>query len=371
MAERNIVVIGGSVGGVKAMRGILAELHGTIPAAIFLVLHTSVQSPGLLPELLTLPGSLSVRYAQNGEPFERGLIYVAPADYHMLVEAGGVIRLAFGPKENRFRPAVDPLFRSAALAFGPRVAGVVLSGGLDDGTAGLVAIKAAGGVAIVQDPLEAEAPSMPHSALRHVRVDHCLPVREIAGLLIRLSSGGGSRATPPKQGRAMPDKDLEIEVQIASENRGHLPDVLELGAPSLFTCPECHGTLLRLDDEKMLRFRCHTGHAFTASSLRAALSGRTEEALWNALRAIEESAMLLEHMAAHVPPPDDAAVAEDFRLASEAELRRAQALRALIPSRLPALPDEGERAVEPATTPPPATPANRRPALRRRAHRNR
>ena len=207
MVDRDIMVMGGSAGGIGAIRGILGELPKTVAAAIFLVLHTSADSPGLLPDILAMPGSPSVRYAKHGERFARGIIYVAPPDLHLLVEADGRMRLAFGPKENFFRPAVDPLFRSAALAFGPRVAGVVVSGGLDDGTAGLAAIKAAGGIAIVQDPREAEAPSMPQSALRHVAVDHCLPVRDIAGLLIRLSSGGENPTAPPRESRAMPNKD--------------------------------------------------------------------------------------------------------------------------------------------------------------------
>lgn len=333
MVGRDIVAIGGSAGGIRAMRSLLAQLPATIPAAIFLVLHTSVNSPGLLADVLTVPGAPPVRYAKNGERFEHSVVYIAPPDLHMFVEPSGHIRLEFGPKENRFRPAVDPLFRSAALAFGPRVAGVILSGGLDDGTAGLAAIKAAGGIAIVQDPQEAEASSMPRSALLHVPADHCLPVRDIAALLISLSSGGGSRVTPPKERRAMPGKDLKIEVQVASQNRGHRPEALEFGQSSVFTCPECHGRLTRHDDERVLRFRCHTGHAYTANSLLAALAERTEDALWNSVRAIEESAMLLAHIADHVSPLDDGTMADEFRQSSKEALRRAHAVRALLPGR--------------------------------------
>jgi two-component system, chemotaxis family, protein-glutamate methylesterase/glutaminase len=194
MVRTDVVLIGGSAGAIKAMRGILGGLPASIPAAIFLVIHTSRDSPGLLPDLLRTSGAPDVRYARHGERFERGVVYVAPADYHMLVADDGCISLSSGPKVNRFRPAVDPLFRSAAHAFGPRVAGVLLSGWLDDGTAGLAAVKAAGGVSIVQDPEEAEAPSMPQSALLHMDVDYCLPVGKIAALLLRLAAGDGSAA---------------------------------------------------------------------------------------------------------------------------------------------------------------------------------
>ena len=179
MVKRDIVVFGGSAGGIRATRDMLGELPEKVPAAIFLVRYTSVHSPGLLPDAPATPGSPCVRYGKNGEAFERSVVYVTPPDLHMLLEAQGCIRLAFGPKEHRFRPAVDPLFRSAALAFGSRVMGVV---------------KAAGGLTVVQHPQEAEESSMPQSALDHVAVDHCLPVRDIAGLLIRLSSGEGSLA---------------------------------------------------------------------------------------------------------------------------------------------------------------------------------
>jgi two-component system chemotaxis response regulator CheB len=239
------------------------------------------------------------------------------------------MRLTHGPKENRFRPAIDPLFRSAALGFGPRVVGILLSGGLDDGVSGLATIKAAGGVAIVQSVDDAEVPTLPRNALTHVEVDYCLPAAEIAPLLKRLSQGNGAGAVGESEIPPMKKKELEIEMRQAEERHGLESDFFELGLPSMLTCPECHGALLRINDETILRFRCHTGHAFTADSLLAALSERVEEALWNCVRASEESAMLLSHMANHLRTGDDATAGE-FHAAAKGALTRAKAVRALL-----------------------------------------
>jgi two-component system chemotaxis response regulator CheB len=326
VTRRDIVTIGGSAGGLKAVCALVAGLPPTIPTTIFVVLHSSPDSPRLLPEILSNAGTLPVRYAVNGEAFEPGTMYIAPPNHHMLIEASGQMRLTQGPKENRFRPAVDPLFRSAALAFSTRVAGVVLSGGLDDGVAGLAAIKQAGGLAIVQAPGEAEIPAMPRNALRHVAVDHCLPIKDIAALLEQVSRAPNTQGG---NGRVTPKKELEIEVRMANEKEGFRSDILELGEPSPLTCPECHGVLLRMNDESILRFRCHTGHAYTAQSLLSALTEAVEDALWNSVRAIEESAMLLSHMVSHVAETD-VAVAQDYRQASQIALGRAKALRSIL-----------------------------------------
>src|SRR3954468_9683955 len=183
MATHDIVVIGASAGGIEALSNIVKNLPPTLAASIFVVVHISPDSPGYLPEILANRGPLPASNAKDGEKFARGHIYVAPPDHHLLVEANGTMRTSRGPRENRSRPAVDPLFRSAALAFGPRVVGVVLSGGLDDGTAGLRAIKMCGGVSIVQDPSDSLADSMPLTALRNVTIDYCKPSDELGQLL--------------------------------------------------------------------------------------------------------------------------------------------------------------------------------------------
>jgi two-component system chemotaxis response regulator CheB len=185
MAKRDLIVIGTSSGGVEALRTIVAALPSDFAASLFVVMHSAANSPGLLDKILQRETTLRVEIAQNNQKFKPGHIYVAPPDHHLILEPG-IICLSRGPKENRFRPAVDPLFRSAAQTYGPRVVGVILTGGLDDGTAGLWAIKQLGGTTVVQEPAEALAPSMPASALRNVKVDYCVPLVEIGPLLGKL-----------------------------------------------------------------------------------------------------------------------------------------------------------------------------------------
>ena len=207
-----------------------------------------------------------------------------------MLEAGR-IRLAKGPKENRFRPAVDPLFRSAAYAYGARVVGVVLTDALDDGTAGLWAIKDRGGIAVVQDPAEAEQPSMPSSALNNVQIDYCLPISEIPPLLVTLTQQTVEQAGPPVS------KQLEIETKIALGADSAELDVTQLGKISEFTCPDCHGSLTRINNGNLQRFRCHTGHSFSNGSLLAEVTDSVEQALWNTIRAVEERIRLLKNLA--------------------------------------------------------------------------
>jgi two-component system chemotaxis response regulator CheB len=254
-----------------------------------------------------------------------GRIYVAASDYHLLLEPGRV-RVTRGPKENRFRPAVDPLFRSAALAYGPRVVGVILSGGLDDGAAGLWAVKTRGGVAIVQDPKEAPLRSMPQAALRRTRVDYCLRVAEIAPALARVA------AEPAADARAFPvPEGLETETRIAMQDKAIREGVTELGEPSIFTCPECHGSLLRIKAGGGLRYRCHVGHGFTADALLAELTESIEGTLWTAVRSVQESALLLEHIAAHMRDSGDIGLAVAYdQKAAEARQRSELVRRAVM-----------------------------------------
>jgi two-component system chemotaxis response regulator CheB len=303
------VVIGASAGGIEAMTTIAAGLPSSFAAPICVVIHSAPSSPGTVDRILGRAAVLPVATAASDVRVERGHIYVAPLDYHLVLEPGR-LRLSKGPRENRSRPAIDPLFRSAAQVYGPGAIGVILTGNLDDGTAGLWAVKERGGIAIVQDPADAQFPSMPESAIRHVAVDHVLPVSDMAALLARLV------AAPVRESEGVMPDDLPIEVDIAKGQNAVDAGIERIGAPSAFACPECHGVLLRIKEGHPLRFRCHTGHAYSVENLVAAVNEGIEEALWSAMRALEEGALLIQQLSDHVQEHRDSRSAET--LAAEA-----------------------------------------------------
>jgi len=288
----DIIVIGGSAGAVEPLKALVEELPAGLPASVCVVIHVPPSSPGRLPEILQRRSVVRVVWARDDRPLVAGHVYVAPADHHLVVETDRV-RLTRAPRENHSRPAIDPLFRSAALAFGPRVIAVLLSGRLDDGTAGLWAVKERGGVTIVQDPHEASHPDMPRNALEYTTADHVVRARQIAPLLIRLVTERSQSAAHPVR----PTPELELEVQIAMEANALEQGVLSLGPPTPYTCPECHGVLGRVEQGGIPRFRCHTGHAFSLDSLLASVTESVEETLWSALRAVEETVLLLREAA--------------------------------------------------------------------------
>lgn len=288
---RDIVVLGASTGGVEALRQLVAGLPSGFPAAVLIVMHIGAQN-SILPSLLARTSILPVRQARDGDPVEPGRILVAPPDLHMLVArdgAGPRVVLARTAKENYTRPAIDPLFRSAAAAFGARAIGVILTGALDDGTSGAAAIKAGGGSVVVQAPDEAMAPGMPLSVIENVEVDHVRKLAEIPVLLERLLDA------PHQPAAALPDW-VRIENQFALEGV-EMDKLAQLAKPSTLTCPECHGALWELQEQRPLRYRCHTGHAFTARVLAALQDEAVENAIWSALRALQEREILLRTMA--------------------------------------------------------------------------
>lgn len=325
MAYAKVIVIGASAGGIEAISAVVSGLPGNLAAPVLVVVHISPSSVGYLPEIFRQQSALPARNASDGEIMENGIIYVAPPDLHMVVEGDGRIRTPRGPRENRSRPAIDPLFRSAALAFGPATIGIILSGALDDGVAGLRAIKLCGGTAIVQDPADALVASMPTNALRGVTVDYCAPARDVGKLIAALVADKTPKSPQPSP--ASLRRELELEAGFINETASS-DEVVQLGEPTLFTCPECHGTLLRLRGDNPVRFRCYTGHAFTADSLMADLHDATDQAVWNAVRTAQEGAMLLAHMAEHWEPVDPK-TAEGYREMANAALRRADMLRAI------------------------------------------
>jgi two-component system, chemotaxis family, protein-glutamate methylesterase/glutaminase len=314
------IVIGASAGGVNALLELVQALPGPLDAAIGIVLHIGGQQ-SLLPELLNARKPIGARHAQDGMQLAPGSVYIAPPDRHMVFTADAV-RLSRGPRENHVRPAIDPLFRSVALAWGHRAIGVVLTGSLDDGTAGLAAIKQCGGLAIVQDPATATEPSMPRSALANVEVDHCLDIAGIARLLHSLASRpadaqGDVRPTPEALVRDNEIFEGNLTVNQAMKN------LTEIGTPSALTCPECGGGLWELKESPPLRYRCHTGHGYTAVSLENAQAEAAEQSVWNSVRALRERELLLRRLATVAEGTGDAERAAVGR--REAERVREQA----------------------------------------------
>lgn len=305
MPGHDIIVIGCSAGGVEALGKLAGELPGELPAAVFVVHHFPSHAVSVLPSILTRAGSLPAAHAVDGEAIRPGRIYVAPPNYHLLLRRGHV-RLMHGPRENGHRPAVDPLFRSAALAYGSRVIGVILSGTLDDGTEGLLAIKRRSGLAVVQDPDEALYSGMPASAIENVTVDHVVRLAEMGALLDQLA-----RQPAPEEAaavsREMEDEEALTEVDLAAMGGEGHP-----GTPSAFACPECGGTLWELSEPDLLRFRCRVGHAFTADTLLVEQSEALEAALWSALRALEERRSLALRMTQRAERRGHALAAERF-----------------------------------------------------------
>jgi two-component system, chemotaxis family, protein-glutamate methylesterase/glutaminase len=287
--NRDVIVVGASTGGVDALRRLAAALPRDLPAAVFVVVHGGAETRNYLADLLTAAGPLPAVTAEEGMPIARGRIYIAPSDRHLLVGHDHV-HVRRGPKENRTRPAIDPLFRSAAVHCSTRVIGVVLTGLLDDGTAGLRAIRRCGGLAVVQDPADAACPDMPRSALAHAGADHVLPLAGIGGLLGKLAR---EPCPPPVEA---PDT-IRAEALIAAQELTMDPDQNRFGELSPLTCPECQGALNEIDDGGFLRFRCHTGHAFTAEALHAAQGEAWERALYSVLRTQEEQSYLVRKLA--------------------------------------------------------------------------
>jgi len=251
-------------------------------------------------------------------------LYVAPPNFHLLV-ARGFVRIVRGPKENNMRPAVDPLFRTAARTYGPRVVGVVLTGMLGDGTAGLLAVKARGGVAVVQDPDSAVFPDMPRNAIEYVEVDHVLPLSGIAPLLTRLAH------EPVAERAAAPvSDDLQHESDIAEVDMAAIENEDKPGTPSVFGCPECGGVLWELDDGNLLRFRCRVGHAYSADSLLEVQANGLEEALWSALRALEENASLARRLAEKAHDRTHKLTAANFEQRAQTAEQHAAAIRQVL-----------------------------------------
>jgi two-component system, chemotaxis family, protein-glutamate methylesterase/glutaminase len=323
MAKRDIIVVGASAGGVQALLEMVESLPNPFDAAIFIVLHTAPYSPGFLPDVLNRKSSIEAYYPVDGEAVEPGNIYVAAPDHHLLIEDNKVI-VRKGPKENRFRPSVDALFRSAAYCYGSRVIGVILSGLLNDGTSGLWSIKRRGGIAVIQqDPMY---DSMPKNVLEFVEVDYCLPAREIGKLLTRLVNEDAPEVTKLSEEEL---KLMEVEVVIASNDNAYEIGVLSMGEVSPITCPECAGALVSFKEGKTVRFRCHTGHAFSASALLSGITKRVEDDMIKVRRGLHETAMLLEKIGQRLEESGENDDAILFKQKAEDSLTKSEILKEL------------------------------------------
>jgi two-component system chemotaxis response regulator CheB len=289
--HRDIVVVGASSGGVDAINRFVAGLSPDLDAAVLIVLHMAPTFPRVMAQRLAEIGALPAAEAVDGEVIRPNRIYLCVPDRHLLI-AGANVPLSRGPKESHARPSVDALFRSAAYSCGPRVIGVVLTGQLDDGTAGLWAIKDRGGLAMVQDPAEAAYRSMPESAMRHNAVDYTLKVADMGAVLRLLSREEVFVANEPER-KGTP---LQIETSIALGESALDKGIRELGNPSAYTCPDCHGTMFAIQEGPRQRFRCHTGHAYTARALAEYSLPEVEKTLWMALAQLEEREILLRQL---------------------------------------------------------------------------
>jgi len=323
VARRDIVVVGASAGGIAALQQFALQLPATFDGSIFVTVHFPEHGTSTLPRILNRSGSLSAVHAADGESIVPGRIYVAPPDFHLLLSRRGV-RLARGPKEKGNRPAVDSMFRSAAVSFGPRVIGVVLTGNLDDGTAGLLAIKRRGGLGIAQDPSEALFPSMPRSAIEHAAVDRVVPIRDLHKTLAELM------AEPILEAPAADSLD-RTEADFAAANLDVMQDEHgHPGHPSVFGCPDCGGVLWEVDDGEFTRYRCRVGHAWRSDALLGHQSDTYDDALWTSLRALEESTSLSRRIAARYRKRGSDELADRFEAQARAIEAKAEPVRALL-----------------------------------------
>jgi two-component system chemotaxis response regulator CheB len=330
-ARRDIVVVGASAGGVQALQALVRGLPPDFAACMLVVVHVSPTGQSVLPMILSQAGRLPAEHARDNQRVEQAHIYVAPPDHHLTLKPHGRLAVSRrGPRENGFRPAIDPLFRTAARRYGARVIGVILTGGLDDGTLGLAHIKEHGGVAVAQDPAEAVFPSMPQSAINHVDVDHVLPVAGMASLLVRLVREPLPAGAVAEGAQSVAESAGQRDV--AEAGRARLLSAVDRGPPSNITCPECGGTLWELSDHSVVRYECHVGHSYTADSLLEGKSQELEATLWSALRALEESAELRRRLAVRMrnAPLPLQGLREDYQRQAEEAEERASALRTLL-----------------------------------------
>lgn len=327
MAQRDIVVVGASAGGVEALKIFIKSLPTDLHVSVLVVLHIPEHSKSRLAEILQLETSMPVVSAEDEEIILPDKIYVARAGRHMIVEDEKLI-FGYGPKENRFRPSVDALFRSAAYTYKSRVIGILLSGAMDDGNSGLWTIKRLGGLAVVQEEREAIFPQMVMNAKHHIDIDHEVPAAKLGPLLRQIVNDA-----PPSDIEELSEeaaKMLELEIIVAKRDNAYELRLLEYGKFTPITCPECHGALVQLVEGRIIRYRCHTGHAFTVSSLLAGISLSIHNQLWQAMKGMEENSILLEKLSDHFKTSNYQDISKSYQAKADEFKKKAQAIHTMI-----------------------------------------
>ncbi|WP_434559415.1 chemotaxis protein CheB [Pseudomonas sp. R1-6] len=321
-----IIVIGASTGGLQALRELLGHFPNDLNASVFITMHIGGNASSL-PHILAKDTSLGIGFAEPHEKIKNGRIYVAPPDRHLLIE-NDVIQVVRSAKENHARPAIDPMFRSAAISHRNMVIGVILTGEMDDGIVGLQAVKVYGGLALVQDPATAEAPSMPESALRHVEVDACRSVAELGKIIVQTVQERAAVGTAlSMHSRIEPfatENELTFDLSAGAPNA-----VSQVGAASGMSCPECGGALWEIGASPP-RYRCHTGHSYTAAALFQSQNKTMEDALWVAIRALHEKQTLLDQLAERSKCNGRSKAVDEYELAREELNSHSAVLRELI-----------------------------------------
>jgi two-component system, chemotaxis family, protein-glutamate methylesterase/glutaminase len=288
MANRDIVAIGTSAGGVEALKYLAKRIIPSFPAAVLVTIHLPSKSASSLDRILGGLGGLPAAFAKDGDVLRKGQLYLAPPERHLLIDGDDIV-LGAGPRENNARPSIDPMLRSAAVCCGPRTVGVVMTGTLGDGASGLWAVARCGGIAIVQDPCDAAFPEMPLRALNLSMPHHVVTLSDLPELLKTLVH------QPAGEAISVPDN-IRLEVEIARTGRSEMEDMERLGHRSELTCPECNGVMWEIEEDGVTRYRCHIGHAYTARSMSVGLDDNVRRALGTALRTLEERVRLAEKL---------------------------------------------------------------------------
>jgi len=304
MANRDVVAIGASAGGVEALIRLAEKFPADFPAAVLITIHLASHARSVLDDLLNRAGRLPARFAADDERLRKGHIYIAPPDRHLILE-GEKLLLGHGPRENNTRPAIDPMMRSVAICCGARAIGVVLTGTLNDGASGLWAIGQCGGITVVQDPSDAAFPDMPLNAMNRLQPDHVVTLAAMPRLLASL-------VTQPA-GEPMPvPESVQFEVAVAKGGHSSIAEMDRIGKRSAFACPDCHGAMWEIDEGELVRYRCHVGHTYTAELLSVALDEQLRRAISSALRALEERRALTLRLQAQAEQSDQARLAASW-----------------------------------------------------------